>query len=100
MTTATATNYHEIVSQLPAGSELILHGQTFEDYEEILEDVGEAKGLRVSYNGESVKIWTLSTRHEKYVRLIERMIDNVSMRKSVKTSADKIGKAILISVSK
>ncbi|MDQ3179621.1 MAG: Uma2 family endonuclease [Acidobacteriota bacterium] len=84
MTTATATNYHEIVSQLPAGSELILRGQTFEDYEEILEDVGEASGLRVSYDGEIVKIMTLSIRHEKYVRLIERMIDNVSMRKRIK----------------
>lgn len=84
MTTATATNYHEIVSQLPAGSELILRGQTFEDYEEILEDVGTASGLRISYDGEIVKIMTLSIRHEKYVRLIERMIDNVSMRKRIK----------------
>ena len=84
MTTAIATNYYEIVSNLPAGSELILRGQSFEDYEEILEDVGEAGGLRVSYDGEIVKIMTLSVRHEKYVRFIERLIDNVSMRKRVK----------------
>ena len=84
MTTATATNYYEIVSQLPAGSELVLREQTWEDYEEILEDVGEASGLRISYDGKIVKIMTLSTTHEKYVRLIERLIDNVSMRKRIK----------------
>ena len=84
MTTATATNYYEIVSQFPAGSELILREQTFEDYENIIEEVGEASGLRISYDGEIVKIMTLSIRHEKYVRLIERMIDNVSMRKRIK----------------
>lgn len=84
MTTATATNYYEIVSQLPAGSELILRQQTWEDYENIIEEVGEASGLRISYDGEIVKIMTLSTIHEKYVRFIERMIDNVSMRKRIK----------------
>ena len=84
MTTATATNYYEIVSQFPAGSELILREQTWEDYENIIEEVGEASGLRISYDGEIVKIMTLSIRHEKYVRLIERMIDNVSMRKRIK----------------
>jgi Uma2 family endonuclease len=84
MMTTTATNYYEIVSQLPAGSELILREQKWEDYENILEEVGEASGLRISYDGEIVKIMTLSTTHEKYVRLIERLIDNVSMRKRIK----------------
>lgn len=84
MTTATTTNYYEIVSRIPAGSELILRGQTWEDYENILEDVGEAGGLRISYDGGNIQIMTLSTRHEKYVRLIERLIDNVSMRKRIK----------------
>lgn len=84
MTTATATNYYKIVSQLPAGSELVLREQTWEDYENILEEVGEAGGLRISFDGRIVKIMTLSTTHEKYVRLIERLIDNVSMRKRIK----------------
>jgi Uma2 family endonuclease len=84
MTTATATNYYEILSQLPAGSELILREHGWEDYEDILESVGEAGGLRISYDGKLIKIMTLSSIHEKYVRLIERLIDNVSMRKRIK----------------
>lgn len=84
MTTATTTNYYEIVSKLPAGSELILSDQTYDDYEEIIEGMGEMSGLRVGYDGKLLKIMTLSTRHEKFVRFIERLIDNVSMRKKIK----------------
>ncbi len=80
MTTATATNYYEIVAKFPAGSELILREQTWEDYENILEEIGEASGLRVSYDGELVKIMTLSTTHEKYVRFFEMLITTLSLR--------------------
>lgn len=80
MTTATATNYYEIVSQFPAGSELILREQTWEDYENIIEEVGEASGLRISYDGEIVKIMTLSIRHEKYVRFFEMLITTLSLK--------------------
>ena len=80
MTTATATNYYEIVSKLPAGSELVLRGQTFEDYEEILEEVGEANGLRIAFDGEHLRIMTLSTRHEKYVRFFEMLITTLSLK--------------------
>ncbi len=80
MTTTTATNYYEIVSQLPAGSELVLREQTWEDYENILEEVGEAGGLRISFDGRIVKIMTLSTRHEKYVRFFEMLITILSLK--------------------
>jgi Uma2 family endonuclease len=84
MATTVLTNYSEIISLLPAGSDVFLREQTFEDYEEIIESVGEASGLRISFDGRNVKIMTLSTKHEKYVRLVERMIDNLSMRKRIK----------------
>jgi Uma2 family endonuclease len=80
MTTATATNYYEILSQLPAGSELILRECDWEDYENILESIGEAGGLRVSYDGKLLKIMTLSSIHEKYVRFFEKLITALSLR--------------------
>jgi Uma2 family endonuclease len=84
MTTAAATNYYEIVSRLPAGSELVLRGQTWEDYENVLEDVGEPGGLRISYDGENIQIMTLSTKHEKYVRFVEMLITVLSMKTRTK----------------
>lgn len=80
MTTAVLTDYSEIISRLPGGSEIILRDQTFEDYEEILESVGEAGGLRISFTGENVKIMTLSTKHEKYVRFIEMLMTVLSLK--------------------
>ena len=84
MTTADTTDYPGIISQLPAGSDVFLRGQSWEDYEAIVESVGEASGLRISFDGENVKIMTLSTKHEKYVRFIERLIAHLSLRKRIK----------------
>ena len=84
MMTEVTTNYSKIISQLPAGSDVFLRGQSWGDYEAIIEAVSEASGLRISFDGENVKIMTLSTRHEKYVRFIERLVDNLSMRKRIK----------------
>jgi Uma2 family endonuclease len=72
------------MSNFPAGSELVLRGMSWQGYEEILEEAGEANGLRISYDGKIVKIMTLSSKHEKYVRLIERLIGNISMQKRIK----------------
>jgi len=80
MATPILTNYSEITSQLPAGSDIFLRGQTWEDYEEIIESVGEASGLRISFDGRNVKIITLSTKHEKYVRFIEMIITTLSLK--------------------
>lgn len=80
MATAVLTDYTEIITHLPAGSEIRLREQTWEDYEEILESVGEAGGRRISFDGENVKILTLSTKHEKFVRFIEMMITALSLK--------------------
>lgn len=80
MTTEVTTDYPKIISQLPAGSNVFLRGQSWEDYESIIESVGEASGLRISFDGENVKITTLSTKHEKYVRFIEMIITTLTLK--------------------
>lgn len=79
-TTAFSTGYLNLIGQLPAGSDVFLRGQNWEDYEEITEAVGEASGLRISFDGENIKIMTLSTKHEKYVRFIEMIITALSLK--------------------
>ncbi len=69
-----------LIDGLPPDSELVLHGQSWEDYESVLEAVGEAAGLRIAFDGETLQIMTTSTSHEKYVRLLERLIGALSMR--------------------
>jgi len=74
------TNYYAVVSQLPEDTEVIFHGATWEEYEELLDQVGEAAGLRISFNNGILKVMSLSPEHEKYVRFIERLISTLSLR--------------------
>ncbi len=65
-------DYSKIFALFPPGNDVFLHGQTYEFYENFIESIGAASGLRISFDGENIKIITLSTKHEKYVRFIER----------------------------
>jgi Uma2 family endonuclease len=78
-------SYTEIVERLPNRCTLTMHGRNWEEYEALLEEVGEAAGLRISYNDGELRIMTLSTEHEFYVRLIERMVTATSLRRRIKT---------------
>jgi len=49
MTTLTA-HYREVIERLPTDSTLILRGISWAEYEELIEAVGEAPGLRISYD--------------------------------------------------
>jgi hypothetical protein len=49
MTPQTAT-YTELIERLTPEATLTLHGITWDTYEELLESVGEAPALRISYN--------------------------------------------------
>ncbi len=77
---AEAVNYYEIVAKLPAGSEISFHNVAWEEYEELLEQVGEASGLRISYNDGTLKVMSLSVKHEIYVRFIEHLIGAIRLR--------------------
>jgi Uma2 family endonuclease len=77
---AEATKYYTIVSQLPEDTEVIFHGATWEEYEELLDQVGEAAGLRISFNDGTLKVMSLSSEHEKYVRFIEGLIVAIKLR--------------------
>jgi Uma2 family endonuclease len=77
-------NYCELVEQLPADSTLILRYASWEDYEELLDAVGEAKGLRISYDGGTLQIMTISTKHEKYADLIKLLVGQLSLKLRIK----------------
>jgi len=83
MSAETAT-YREVIERLPTDSTLILRGISWDDYEELLAAVGEAPGLRISYDQGTMQIMTPSSEHESYVRLIERLVDRVSSKLRIK----------------
>ena len=79
MITETA-NYFALVEQLPENAILIFHNVSWEDYEELLAQVGEARGLRISFNDGTLKVMTLSSEHEKYADFIKRIVSSLSVR--------------------
>jgi Uma2 family endonuclease len=79
MITETA-NYFALVEQLPENAILIFHNVTWEDYEELLAQVGEANGLRISFNDGTLKVITLSSEHEKYAFFINNLVSALRLR--------------------
>lgn len=77
-------NYPEVIDQLPAGSTLVLHDVGWDEYEELLEAVGEAKGLHISYDEGTMQIMTLSALHEDYKVRINDLVRVASLRLRIK----------------
>lgn len=79
ITTETLSHY-EIVTQLPADTVVIFHDVGWGEYEQLLDQVGEASGLRISYINGTLQVMTLSSEHEKYVRFLEKLSAVISLR--------------------
>jgi Uma2 family endonuclease len=75
---------YDMIEQLPPDSTLILRALTWDDYEEVLEAVGENRGLRISYDEGTLQIMTLSPEHEKYSLLIHDLVRLVSLKLHIK----------------
>jgi Uma2 family endonuclease len=69
MMTPTAT-YLDAIEHLPAGGTLILPDVSWEDYEQLLTELGEGYGVRVNYDQGRLEIMSPSAKHEKYKELI------------------------------
>src|SRR3990172_2517293 len=72
--------FREIIEKLPADSTLTLRNVSWEEYEALLESLGEASGRRVSYDQGTLQIMTLSSEHESYSRLLEKLLALLSAR--------------------
>jgi len=73
-------NLHEIIEHLPIDSRLIRYGISWEDYEALLNQVGEARGLRISYDDGTLQIMTSSSAHENYAWFIGSLVGAIGLR--------------------
>lgn len=74
------TSYHEIVSQLPEDAAVTFHDVSWDEYEGLLEQRGEAPGLRITYDNGSLHAVTISPEHEKYSEFVKSLIAGVRLR--------------------
>jgi Uma2 family endonuclease len=53
----------EAIDHLPAGSKLLLSDVSWDEYEELIEGIGERRHLRISYDNGNLEILTVSPEH-------------------------------------
>jgi Uma2 family endonuclease len=79
-TISKAENLVEMIERMPVDTVLTQHGVSWEEYEELLDAVGEASGLRISYDDGTLQIMSPSSKHERCARLIEQLVGLLSLR--------------------
>ena len=67
--TTQAMNYIDAIEHLPSGSTLILPDVSWEEYEQLLADLGDSNTVRVSYDRGRLEIVSPSSSHEMYKAL-------------------------------
>ncbi len=67
---AQTANYMDAIEHLPAGSTLILTDVSWEEYEQLLANLGNSYGVRISYDQGRLEIMSPSLDHEMYKELI------------------------------
>jgi Uma2 family endonuclease len=71
---AVATNYMELIELMPEGSRFCRDGVSWDEYEELVEDLMGVRSVRVSYDQGRMEIMSLSSEHEGYSRLFGYLI--------------------------
>jgi Uma2 family endonuclease len=74
----------EMIGRMSADSVLVQHGISWHDYEELLDAVGEASSLRICYDEGTLQVMSPSSKHEHVAKLIERLVDLLSIRQRTK----------------
>ena len=68
------TEYREAVNHLPPGAALVFQQVPWEEYEQLLKDLVDRPGVRVSYNEGRLEIMSPLPVHEEYKDSIYRMV--------------------------
>jgi Uma2 family endonuclease len=70
-----SADFRQAVDHLPAGGTLVVQDVSWEAYEQLLDELADRPGVRVTYDEGKLQIMSPLPEHEKYKRFIERMID-------------------------
>jgi Uma2 family endonuclease len=73
----------EAVDHLPAGAILVLPQVSWEEYEQLLGDLADRPGIRVSYDEGRLEIMSPSAEHEEYKEFILRLVQILAEERGV-----------------
>lgn len=78
------SDFYAIVKKLPEKADVTFGNTTWNDYETLVKEVGEASHLRISYTRGNLKIMTLSSLHENYSTIVQDIVRQISLQKRIK----------------
>ncbi len=74
MSVATASDYLEAIAHLPPGTALITDGVSWEEYEQLLADLGPSYSVRIFYDEGRMEIMCPVPAHEKPVKVVHTLV--------------------------
>lgn len=77
MTPQTAS-YTELIERMTPETTLTFRGVSWQTYEDLLEQVGEAPALRISFNEGVMQIMTVSFEHEYFSEVLDQLVGRLS----------------------
>jgi Uma2 family endonuclease len=80
MNVATATNYLEVIDHLIPGEPAVFHDVSWEEYEQLSDELVDRSGLRLSYCEGTLEIMSTSTEHDFYEDLLQNLVRLLSLR--------------------
>ncbi len=75
---AVSVDYLGLIEKLPENGILTLSDVSWEEYERLIQAVGEAPSLRINYDQGRMQIMTISFKHEHYAHIVEQVIGRLS----------------------
>lgn len=80
MSVVAATNYFEIIEDLTPGEPAIFHNVSWQEYEQLLDELIDRSGVRLSYDEGTLEIMTISTEHDFYGEMLQNLVRLLSLR--------------------
>jgi len=80
MSVAAANNYLEIIEDLTPGEPAIFHNVSWQEYEQLLDELIDRSGVRLSYDEGTLEIMTISTEHDFYGEMLQNLVRLLSLR--------------------
>src|ERR1700733_5380779 len=65
-----SVDYREVIDHLPEGAVLVLQEITWDAYEQLLDDLKDRPGVRITYDQGRIEIMSPLRKHEKYKEFI------------------------------
>jgi Uma2 family endonuclease len=75
-----ANNYLEIIEDLTPGEPAIFHNVSWQEYEQLLDELIDRSGVRLSYDEGTLEIMTISTEHDFYGEMLQNLVRLLSLR--------------------